>query len=71
MSKQDEIYQALRVGRGHDQVTEANVEELIGIAQRNGDAQTEVLLREWRSSCGEDPAMPTLPERVPPAAGKH
>lgn len=73
MNKQEasEIYQALRVGRGHDRVSESNVDELISLAQQNGDAQTEVLLREWRSLCGEDPQMPALPEQVPPTAKRH
>jgi hypothetical protein len=72
MNRQEasEIYQALRVGRGHDRVTEANVEELIVLAKENGDAQTEVLLREWRSPCGDDPAMPAIPQKVPGASGQ-
>jgi hypothetical protein len=73
MSKQEsaEIYQALRKGLGHDRVTEANVDELIGLAKDSGDAQTELLLREWRSTCGDDPAMPTLAPQVPKAATRH
>ena len=62
----DEILQALQRGLGHDRVTESNVAQLIDGAARKGDRQTELLLREWRSTCGEDPDMPTLPPNLPP-----
>lgn len=31
-----------------------------------GDAQTEALLHEWRSPCGEDAQMPLLDAKLPP-----
>lgn len=55
-----EIYQALKRNAGRERVTDANVAALITLAQRDGDAQLEYLLREWRSSCGEDADAPSL-----------
>lgn len=52
------IYQALKRGEGHDRVTEDNVQQLIEMAMEYGDTQTETLLREWRSPCGDDNATP-------------
>lgn len=60
------ILHALKLGRGHDRVTSTNVDTLIDRAAHVGDRQTELLLREWRSTCGDDAAMPSLPARVPP-----
>ncbi len=60
----DAIYRELRAGRGREKVDDANVGALIERAQRDGDAQLELLLREWRSPCGEDAG--TLPEQLPP-----
>lgn len=61
----DEILRELRLGRGHDLVTDANVDALITLARERGEAQTEALLREWRSSCGDDPDAPTLAPKSP------
>ena len=55
-----EIYQALKRNAGRERVTDDNVAELITMAQQNGDAQLEYLLREWRSSCGADAEAPAL-----------
>jgi len=60
------IYRALRRGVGHEAVTDANVDELIGLAQQHDDAKTELLLREWRTACGADPKAPVLPPRASP-----
>lgn len=54
----DEIYRALKHGRGREHVDDANVGALIELARERGDTELEVLLREWRAPCGDDPAMP-------------
>lgn len=56
----DETYRALKRGVGRERVTDTNVDALIALAQERGDTQLEVLLREWRSPCGDDPDMPSL-----------
>jgi len=63
------IYRELQHGRGREHVTDANVEGLIGLARERGDAQLELLLREWRSPCGDDPDAPDPAslQRLPPA----
>lgn len=55
-----DIYHALKRNAGRERVTDGNVAALIDLAQQNGDAQLEYLLREWRSSCGEDADAPPL-----------
>lgn len=60
------IYDALVHGRGREWVDDANVGALVEMAQRKGDTQLELLLREWRSACGEDAATVNLPPAVPP-----
>jgi hypothetical protein len=55
-----EIYHALKRNAGRERVTDDNVAALITMAQQNGDAQLEYLLREWRSSCGADADAPSL-----------
>ena len=62
----DRIYDALAHGRGREWVDEGNVDALVAMAQRAGNAQLELLLREWRSPCGEDAAAVQLPPAVPP-----
>ena len=54
----DDIYRALKRGVGREHVLDSNVDALIELARERGDTDLEVLLREWRASCGEDPAMP-------------
>ncbi len=63
----DTIYQALSQGRGREFVDDHNVQPLIDKARAHGDAQLELLLREWRSPCGDDPEAPVLPPSLPPA----
>jgi hypothetical protein len=55
-----DIYQALKRNAGRERVDDDNVAALIAMAQQNGDAQLEYLLREWRSSCGADADAPPL-----------
>lgn len=59
------IYDALRHGRGREQVNDGNVDALIERARQEKNAQLELLLREWRSPCGDDPESPVLPPAVP------
>ena len=60
------IYDALAHGRGRQWVDDGNVDALVEMAQRAGNAQLELLLREWRSACGEDAAAVQLAPAVPP-----
>jgi hypothetical protein len=60
------IYDALVHGRGREWVDDGNVDALVMMAQRAGNAQLELLLREWRSPCGEDADAVQLPAAVPP-----
>ena len=62
----DRIYDALSHGRGREWVDEGNVDALVAMARRAGNAQLELLLREWRSPCGEDASAVQLPPAVPP-----
>jgi hypothetical protein len=59
------IYRALKRGEGRDAVTDSNVGALIEMAAGDGNAQLELLLREWRSPCGDDADSPKLESRVP------
>ena len=54
------IYQALKHNAGRERVTDDNVAALITMAEDNGDTQLEYLLREWRSSCGDDADAPPV-----------
>ncbi|WP_418319955.1 hypothetical protein [Piscinibacter sakaiensis] len=60
----DAIYRELRAGRGREHVTDDNVGALIDRARQDGDQQLELLLREWKSPCGEDAG--SLPDKLPP-----
>ena len=62
----ERIYDALAHGRGREWVDDGNVDALVAMAKRAGDSQLELLLREWRSACGEDAAAVRLPPAVPP-----
>lgn len=64
-----DIFRGLQKGVAREQVNDENVQALVQMAQDEGDAQLELLLREWRSSCGEDAASVTLQPRLPPEAG--
>lgn len=55
----DDILRALKTGLGRERVTDANVGALIELARERGETRIELLLREWRSPCGDDPDMPT------------
>ncbi|HEU4458831.1 MAG TPA: hypothetical protein VFR90_06885 [Methylibium sp.] len=65
----DAVYRDLHRGLGRDRVTDDNVEALIARAREHGDAQLELLLREWRSPCGDDPDAPDPRSlrKLPPA----
>lgn len=56
----EDIYRALKRGAGREFVTDANVDDLIAMAKQHDDKVNEFLLREWRSSCGDDPDAPNL-----------
>ncbi len=63
----ESIFQALRRGSGRERVHDGNVQALIELARERQDAPLELLLREWRSPCGDDPQAPVLPPAIPPA----
>lgn len=46
------LYAKLKKGLAHEQVNDANVQELIDLARRDGHATLEKELREWQSDCG-------------------
>ena len=52
----DEIYAQLKRGLGHEHVTDANVPELIQMAQLDGNAVIAEELREWQAPCKPKPA---------------
>jgi hypothetical protein len=60
----DAIFRELQHGRGRERVDDGNVKALIALAQERGDAQLELLLREWQSPCGEGAG--SLPAALPP-----
>jgi hypothetical protein len=53
----DEIYAQLKRGLGHEHVTDANVHELIGMAQRDGHPVLAEELREWQAPCRPKPPV--------------
>jgi hypothetical protein len=55
----DDVYRALKHGGGREQVSDSNVNSLIELARVRGDTDLEVLLREWRAPCGDDPTLPS------------
>ena len=59
-----DIFRELQHGRGRERVDDDNVKALIALAQERGDAQLELLLREWQSPCGEGAG--SLPQTLPP-----
>ena len=61
----DAVFRDLQAGRGRERVNDDNVDALIERARRAKDPQLELLLREWRSPCGDDPEAPVLPPTVP------
>lgn len=60
----DGIFRDLQHGRGRERVNDGNVKALVALAQERGDAQLELLLREWQSLCGEGAG--SLPATLPP-----
>lgn len=65
-SRLHDIYHALTHGGGRERVDDGNVGALIEMAHQRGNSQLELLLREWRSPCGDDPEMPTPEPTLPP-----
>lgn len=61
-----EIYHQLKLGMGREHVNDNNVQILIDMAARNGDAQLEQILREWQADCGPGGDMPSA---IPPTSG--
>lgn len=61
------IYRQLRLGLGHELVTDANVDELIALAEQHKDAQTAALLREWRAPCSD--GSNGVPSTIAPTRG--
>lgn len=47
----DEIYRQLRKGLGHEHVTLANVDELLKMAEADGQQVLAEELREYRNDC--------------------
>ena len=56
------IYRQLKLGVGHELVTDANVFELIALAQSDGNQLLATELREWQapSSDSNDGPRPTM-----------
>jgi hypothetical protein len=56
------IYRQLKLGLGHELVNDANVFELIALAQADGHQLLETELREWQAPCSDsdDGPRPTM-----------
>ncbi len=56
------IYRQLKLGLGHELVTDENVFALIAIAHEDGNKLLEVQLREWQAPCSDsnDGPRPTM-----------
>ena len=56
------IYRQLKLGVGHELVTDANVFELIALAQNDGNQLLATELREWQAPCSDsnDGPRPTM-----------
>ena len=56
------IYRQLKLGLGHELVTDSNVFELIALAQRDGNQVLATELREWQAPCSDsdDGPRPTM-----------
>jgi hypothetical protein len=56
------IYRQLKLGLGHELVTDANVFELMALAQKDGNQLLATELREWQSPCSDsdDGPRPTM-----------
>ena len=47
------IFRQLKLGLGHELVTDANVDAVLEVARRHGHVLIEQELHEWRSPCGD------------------
>lgn len=56
------IYRQLKLGLGHELVTDANVFDLIALAQGDGNQLLATELREWQAPCSDsnDGPRPTM-----------
>jgi hypothetical protein len=56
------IYRQLKLGLGHELVTDANVFDLIALAQTDGNQLLATELREWQAPCSDsnDGPRPTM-----------
>ena len=56
------IYRQLKLGLGHELVTDANVFDLIALAQKDGNQLLATELREWQAPCSDsdDGPRPTM-----------
>ena len=56
------IYRQLKLGLGHELVTDANVFDLIALAETDGNRLLATELREWQAPCSDsnDGPRPTM-----------
>jgi len=56
------IYRQLKLGLGHELVTDANVFELMALAEGDGNQLLATELREWQAPCSDsnDGPRPTM-----------
>ncbi len=56
------IYRQLKLGVGHELVTDQNVFELMALAERDGNQLLATELREWQAPCSDsrDGPRPTM-----------
>ncbi len=56
------IYRQLKLGLGHELVTDANVFELMALARKDGNQLLATELREWQAPCSDsnDGPRPTM-----------
>ena len=56
------IYRQLKLGLGHELVNDANVFDLIALAQKDGNQLLATELREWQAPCSDsdDGPRPTM-----------
>ena len=61
------IYRQLKLGLGHELVTDQNVFALIDLARQDGHQLLEKELREWQAPCSADDSG--LPSTIAPTPG--
>ena len=61
------IFRQLKLGLGHELVTDKNVFELIEIARQDGHKLLEKELREWQAPCSASDEGP--PSTIAPTRG--